>query len=135
MPRPADVPALTAQQARYILEKLIDERKVSAADIRRHLAGMWQEMTFIERRLSELRGVASSAHPVARVRSTVDRVRTRVRRRRAVSPEVAASQKLQGQYLGYMRQIPDRERKTFREMAQSKGRQAAVDAMKKRLGK
>ena len=127
----ANVPPLTPHQARYILEKLIDERTVSAADVRRHLAGMWQEMSFLEKRIAELRGAAGSVQPVKRVKAAVKRVR----RPRTVSPEVAASQKLQGQYLGYMRQVPEGDRKRFADIAKTKGREAAVAALKKRLGK
>ena len=127
----ANVPPLTPNQARYILEKLIDERTVSAADVRRHLAGMWQEMTFLEKRIAELRGAAGTVQPVKRVKAAVKRVR----RRRPVSPEVAESQRLQGQYLGYMRQVPEGDRKRFADIAKTKGREAAIAALKKRLGK
>ena len=126
------VPALTADQARYILSKLIDERRVSAADVRRHLGGMWQEMSFLEKRLEELRATAGALHPVRRVKAALKRVR---RRRRKASPEVAASQKVQGQYLGYMRQIPEGDRKRFADIAKTRGREAAIAALKKRLGK
>ena len=133
MAKPATPQSVTPRQALYILEKLIDEGTVSAADVRRHLAGMWQEMTFLEKRISELRGVADVArHPVARAKATI---RKRQRRRRPVTPEVAASQKLQGQYLGFMRQIPEGDRKRFQEIAKEKGREAAVEAMRKRLGR
>ena len=135
MARPANVPSLTPNQARYILEKLIDERVVSAADVRRHLAGMWQEMSFIEKRLSELRAVAGTARPVHSVKKAVGKVSKRVRRSRKISPEVAASQKIQGQYLGYMRQIPEGDRKRFQDIAKTKGREEAIAAMKKRLGR
>ncbi|HVS33896.1 MAG TPA: FaeA/PapI family transcriptional regulator [Thermoanaerobaculia bacterium] len=132
MARAANVPPLTANQARYILEKLIDEGKVSAVDIRRHLAGMWQEMTFVEKRLSELRGIARPVkHPASRIRAAVKRAQ----RRRTVSPEVAASRQIQGQYLGLIRQVPEGDRRRFQDIARSKGREAAIAALKKRLGK
>src|SRR5688500_20228958 len=105
MPRVASVPPLTANQARYSLEKLIDDGTVSAADVRRHLAGMWQEMSFIEKRLSELRGIARPVkHPSNTVRAVVKRARRR--RRRIASPEVAPSQRIQGQRPRHMRHIP-----------------------------
>ena len=134
MPRAANVPPLTANQARYILEKLIDDGTVSAADVRRHLAGMWQEMTFIEKRLSELRGIARPVkHPASTVRAAVKRARRR--RRRVVSPEVAESQRVQGQYLGLIRQVPEGDRRRFQDIARSRGRETAIAALKKRLGK
>jgi O6-methylguanine-DNA--protein-cysteine methyltransferase len=131
MPRHATIPALTSSQARYVLEKLIDERKVTADDVKRHLAGMWQEMNFVEKRLSELRGLTTSVHPVRKVKAAIKRVT----KRRPVSPEVAASQKLQGRYLGYMRQIPEGDRKRFADIARTKGRESAIAALRKRLGK
>jgi O6-methylguanine-DNA--protein-cysteine methyltransferase len=130
MARPAKTAGVTAAQARYILEKLIDERKVSAADVRRHLAGMWQEMNFLERRLSELRGMAGSVRaPLRRVRARLSRVR------RPRSPEVVRSRAIQGQYIGLLRQIPEGDRKRFQDIARQKGRETAIAALKKRLGK
>jgi O6-methylguanine-DNA--protein-cysteine methyltransferase len=130
MPRPTkSPPALTAAQARYILEKLIDEGTVSPADVRRHLAGMWQEMNFLEKRIAELRGVASTIHPVRRVKAAARRVR------RAVSPALSKSLAMQGQYIGLLRQIPEGDRKHFQDLAKDKGREAAIAALKKRLRK
>ena len=129
MPRSATVQPLTASQARYILEKLIDEGKVTASDVTRHLAGMWQEMTFIEKRLSELRGAAASVHPVSTAKKAARRVRARI------TPAIQKSRALQGQYIGLLRQIPEGDRRRFQEIAKVKGRQIAVAALKRRLGK
>jgi len=96
MPRRAEVPTLTGQQASYILGKLIDERRVSAADVRRHLAGMWQEMNFLEKRLSELRSMVGSVNPVRTAKKVVKRVVARAKRT-AKTPEAAASRKLQAE--------------------------------------
>jgi hypothetical protein len=134
MARPAKIPALTAQQARYILEKLIDEHTVSAADVRRHLAGMWQEMTALEKRIAELRGLVGSVHPVRQVKAVVQRVAKRVKRT-ARTPEAAASRQLQGQYIAAIRQIPKTQRKRFTAIAKNDGREAAINAIKKHLGK
>jgi len=130
MPRRATVPALTGSQALYILEKLVDQKKVSAADVRAQLAGMWQEMNFLENRLSELLGMVGSVHPVRAAKKVAKRVVARAKRA-AKTPEAAASRKLQGQYIAYIRQIPKRGRKRFAEIARKNGREAAVSAMKK----
>lgn len=130
MARPT-VPGITAAQAHYILEKLIDEGSVSPADVRRHLSGMWEEMSVIERRLADLRDLRGAVrHPVRRVKA-----RLRGRKLRAVSPEVARSRALQGQYIGLLRQVPEGDRKRFADIARSRGREAAVAALRKRLGK
>ena len=129
MARRATVPAVTGPQARYILEKLIDEGKLSAADVRGHLGGMWREMSFIEKRIAELRGLASSVHPIRRVKATVRRAR------RAITAAGMKSRALQGQYIGFLRQVPERERKRFQEMARTKGREEAIRALRKKLKK
>jgi hypothetical protein len=133
--RKAEAPPMTGGQAKYILEKLIDEGKVTAADVRRHFASMWEEMNFLEKRISELRGAAAAAarHPVHEAKVAIKRIRTRARK--VVTAERAASQKVQGQYLGYLRQFPKKSRKPFQEMARADGREAAIDAMRKKLGK
>lgn len=135
MPRPAKVPAVTAAQARYILEKLIDEGKVTAADVRRHLGTMWAEMSFLERRINELRSMSGIVrHPVRETKDAVKKIRRR-RKSREVTPERAASQRIQGQYLGYLRQFAKNARKAYQDIAKTKGREAAIDAMKAKLAR
>ena len=133
MAKTAQVPSITGSQAKYILEKLIDERKVTASDVRLAISGMWEEMSFIERRIAELRDAgAPLAHPVRAAKQVAKTVRKKARR---ISAKTHASFQLQGQYLGYMRQIPEREKAKFKAMAKKDGREKAVAAMKKRLGK
>jgi hypothetical protein len=45
------------------------------------------------------------------------------------------SRALQGQYIGLLRQVPEGDRKRFQDIAKTKGREAAVAALRKRLGK
>ena len=72
MTRKPTVPPLTGGQARFILERLIDERVVTAADIRRLLGQMWNEMNTIERRISELRAFAEPIrHPARAARAGI----------------------------------------------------------------
>lgn len=134
MPRKATVPAITPSQARYILEKLIDDGKVSAADVRGKLAGMWGEMSFLEKRIAELRGFASDLHPVRAVRKAAKQVKKAVekaRRKMTVSPERAASMKLQGRYLGLIAKVAKKDRAKYRRMAKAQGRDKAIAAMEK----
>lgn len=124
---------MTGSQAHYVLEKLIDEGNVSAAEVRRHLGGMWKEMNALQRRIAELRGfVAPAAHPVRAVKRAVKAVRKKTRK---LSAETRAMYRLQGQYLGYMRQIPKAKRAKYKAMVKKDGREAAIAAMKKALGK
>ncbi len=147
MARPAKFPPLTAHQAKYILEKAIDEKQLSAADIRRYLSGMWEEMSTLEKRISELRGIAANVHPVratkraARqvaetVAETTKAVTKRVRRKmKASSPEVLASRKLQGQYISALRGVAKTKRARYSAIAREQGREAAIREIKKSTGK
>ena len=53
------------------------------------------------------------------------------KRKKRVSPEVRASRQLQGQYIAAIRQVPEKERPRFVEIAKAKGREAAIAAIKK----
>lgn len=53
------------------------------------LAGMHQEMNFVERRFAELRGLVASVHPVREVKRVAKRIRAK---RTAKTPEVSASE-------------------------------------------
>ena len=133
MPKQATVPPLTSSQTRYVLEKLIDEGKVTAADVRRHLGGMWSEMNRLEKRLAELRAMMEPArHPVRAMKRATRKL---TRAKRAISAKGRASYRLQGLYVAHIRQIPERERARFKRMAKQEGRERAVAEMKKRLGK
>jgi O6-methylguanine-DNA--protein-cysteine methyltransferase len=134
MARTAKVPAITPAQAHFVLERLIDEGKVSAADVRGALGEMWTEMNAIQRRIAELRAVAE---PIRHPGRAVQHVRKAARKtfKRAVSAERKASQQLQGQYLGFMRQIRKTARAKYKRIANDFGREKAVAAMRKALGK
>jgi hypothetical protein len=56
-------------------------------------------------------------------------------RKKVVSAAGKASQRLQGQYLGYMRQIAKAKRAIYKKISKEKGREEAIAAMKKALGK
>jgi hypothetical protein len=132
MPK-AETPAVTPSQAHYILEKLIAERKVTAADVRRHIAGMWQEMSALEKRIAQLRDVAEPVrHPVRAARIVKEKLKRATRRmRRQVSAEVAASRQLQGRYIAAIRQLPKTRRARYAAIAKEKGREAAITAIQK----
>jgi hypothetical protein len=133
MPKRPTVPPLTSSQTKYVLEKLIDEGKVTAADVRRHLSGMWSEMTSLEKRLAELRAMAEPLrHPMRVIRGAAKKL---TRAKRKISAKGRASYRLQGQYVAHIRQIPERERARFKRTAKQDGREKAVAEMKKRLGK
>jgi hypothetical protein len=55
--------------------------------------------------------------------------------KRAVSAEVAATRRVQGQYIAYLRKFPKTARGKFQKNARTKSREEAIAAMKKALAK
>ena len=132
MPRRTAVPPLTSSQAKFILERLIDERVVTAADVRRLLGEMWREMSAVEKRLDELRAAAEPMrHPIRAARKAAASARTAIRR--TVSPERRASMRLQGRYLALLRKTRKADRLKFKKLAKQDGREQAIVAMEKAL--
>jgi uncharacterized protein (DUF3084 family) len=132
MPKRSEVPALTPGQALFVLERVIDEGKVSAADIRRHLGEMWTELSAVEKRLAELRAVVEPArHPIRAARKARTKLRKKIAK--ALSPERRESMRIQGRYLGLLRKMRKGDRDSFRKMAKEKGREQAIAAMEKTL--
>jgi hypothetical protein len=83
---------------------------------------MTAEIADLERRLEMLRGSGSEAKGGRRSS-------------RPVNAAVAASRRLQGEYMGLMRHITGRERARIKKLAASKGREAAVREMRTKLGR
>jgi hypothetical protein len=143
MPRPkkAAPVSFSPSQAVYVLERALADRKLSRADVRQYIAGMAEEIRGLEARLASLREAV--VEPVKRL---VHKVEEKVmggdpsfpkkrRKQRPVSPEVAATRKIQGQYLGVLSQIPKTKRPFYQKIAKTKGREEAIASMRKTLGK
>lgn len=118
---------LSPTTALRLVEILIEEGELVARDITRYL-----KIAELEKRLRALRG---GEVPVTHVRAQRRGPKPAKRRKKPISAERRASQKIQGQYLGYISQIAERERPKFQKLAKEDGREKAIAAMKKRLGK
>jgi hypothetical protein len=148
------IDALTAEQARYILDCFVKNGRIELPEVEHLLTSMHDEIRELEQRLDLLRRAAgASAQPAIMTstsalaavpiqsmhgtngRSLSDRGSAPRRARVAPSPETLASRKLQGQYLGLMRQFTPDDRSRYQQMARDDGRQAAVTAMRSALGK
>ena len=141
MPRPrkpVSLPQLSAAQAQFILERLVNDRRISTSEISRYMSDLQREISALEQRLQSLRSTAGGggAHPVRRgpgrppgsgaSAPAAPGRRRRRRRSAALSPEQRASRQLQGQYLGLIRQIPATRRAQYAKIAKEKGREAAI---------
>jgi hypothetical protein len=121
---------LSPSQALYVLDRLVRERRVKAREVTRMASEMNSEIADLERRLAMLRGDAAGA---ARGRGRPGRRPGRPGR--PANPAVAASRRLQGEYMGLMRHISGRERSRIKKIAADKGREAAVREMRTQLGR
>lgn len=148
MPRPrrdasaSPLSALTPGQARYILEKLVSDRRVSAGEMNRYIGDMHREIDSLEERLQSLRSAAperAQQQPGAWRRGPGrppgSGARKTGRTTTALTPEQRASRQLQGRYLGLIRQIPATRRGQYARLAKEKGREAAIKEMISALNK
>lgn len=134
---------LSAGQAKYVLDRMISDRRISAGEINRYVSEMHREIADLEKRLQALREASGvvrrgpaprAAAPAAAPAKAPAKARRR-RRRTAITPEQLASRQLQGRYLGLIRQIPANKRAQYQKTAKDKGREAAIKEMANALGK
>lgn len=116
---------LTPGQALYVVDRLMRERKVSARDVTRMASEMEREIADLEQRLAMLRSDRASASGRRGAKKAS----------RSVNPAVAASRRLQGEYMGLMRHITGRERARIKKIAAEQGREAAVKEMRSTVGR
>ena len=156
MPRPRKSSSSSGHQlspghASYVLQRLIADRRVSAADVQRYAGDINREISDLERRLQELRAAGSAvlaaaaprrrgrppgrpAAAAAAVAVTTGR-RGRRRRRAAITAEQSASRQLQGKYLSLIRQIPASRRAQYSRIAKERGREAAIRELQAAVNK
>lgn len=139
--KPVSLPHFSAGQAKYVLERLINERRISSTDVQRYVAEMHREISELEQRLVSLReatgdairGAIAKLPPVLggarRGRPPGSGAGAKRRRRTAITAEQLASRQLQGRYLGLIRQIPASRRAPFQKTAKERGREAAIKDM------
>jgi hypothetical protein len=102
-----------------LIQILIDEGKILAHDVARYL-----HIAELEEKLRALRGGESSrSFREKRARKPVKSAKN------AVFAEVAATRKLQGQYIAHLRKFPSRHGK-FQKIARMKSREEAIAATK-----
>src|SRR5690348_15170768 len=107
---------LSPGHASYVLQRLIADRRITAADVHRYAGDISREITELERRLQELRNAGgvtvgagprrrgrppgrSNGRPAAVAATAVVAGRARRRRSTAITAEQSASRQLQGKYL------------------------------------
>jgi hypothetical protein len=147
MPRPRTELDLSPSESKFLLDALYRDGHISRPLLEQYRARMAAEITTIEARLARLRALAGEAvHRVAAVVSAaapavtraVGRATTRRKAQggeaRRKSPARAATQKLQGKYLGLLRQMPASAKRRFgKEAIAAKGKEAVIAEMEAHL--
>lgn len=132
--------SLTSGQAVYVLNRIMKERRVPAREINRYVSEMGREIEELESQLAALKaahGMSAATPPVARrgraaqpkAAAAAKAAPAKKRRKKNVSPEQLESQKLQGRYLGLVRQFSESKRRYFAKIAKDKGREVAIKEM------
>jgi hypothetical protein len=114
---------LTSNQSHYVLDSLLSQGKVRAAQVQKVLKGRGQEIRSLRERLASLEGLGK----VGLVRGGARRRRRgRKPRRRAMSSRVRALRRLQGKYMGYVRNLKAAEKARVRSVREKQGMGAAI---------
>lgn len=133
-----DIPA---SEAKFVLEAMYRDGKITKQILDEYRKKLDTEIRTLEMQLARLRnlagpmlvGAAVAAAPAAAraLRKRVPAVVKKVRRAKKESPERIESRKLQGRYLGLMRQIPKNivKQRFGKDAIKSKGKAVVIDEM------
>jgi len=145
---------IEARDLSYAVGRLIAAGKTTAAEVVRLAAERGDRIKALEKELAALKDGAvpvagsatgarrpakKAAKPKAAKKSPAakaGKVSTRSDGRKfTTTPKVVAARRAQGQYLGYLRQVPEKGKARIRAIVKEKGVPAAVVEMKKMLAK
>ena len=145
---------IAARDLSYAVSRLIAAGKTTVAEVARLAADRGDRIKALEKELAALkngtvpaatastgarRPAKRAAKPNASKKASAakaGKVITRSDGRKfTTTAKVVAARKAQGQYLGYLRQMPEKEKARIKAIAKQKGVPAAVVAMKEMLGK
>ena len=126
--------SLSPGQAKYVLERLIAERRVAPGEVSKYVSDMENEIEAIERRLVELRAAAESSDAAGSRLASSGRSAAR-RSENGKRPKRRGNQ-LAGSYMGYMRQVRGTRKKAeFKAVKDEHGFERAITALRQFLGK
>jgi hypothetical protein len=110
---------LSANQAQYVLDALMAQGRVRWTHVQKVLKGRIEEIQKLRERLASLEKLVGRAAPAARRQM-------RKRARRALSSKTRALRRLQGKYMGYVRNLKAAEKARVRALREKQGIQAAI---------
>jgi hypothetical protein len=119
-------PTVSPAQAQWIVERLVADRRISAADIRSLLSELGSEISDIERRLARLREAAGPARVASPAPPSVARApKTRKRR---TGGKKGHPRGIAGTLAVLLRTIPAAEHAAIQAIRADKGIKAAIKA-------
>jgi hypothetical protein len=117
----ADRLSLTPGQATYVVIRLVEDGKLTVAEVERIAAQMDTEIAELESRLARLHGTLGvSSRNTSKLR----------RRAGTASAQQAKSRRVQGEYMGLIRHLGARDRTRIKKLAAERGREAAIKEMR-----
>jgi hypothetical protein len=111
---------LSAEQAQYVLDSLVAQGRVRWTQVQKVLKGRLEEIQRLRERLASLETLIrrpGPGKPGRRARKAV---------RRVLSPKTRALRRLQGKYMGYMRNLKASEKARVRALREKRGIEAAI---------
>ena len=121
---------VTPAQAQNVLQRLLDERRVSPGEIAAYLSELPSLIQSLEARLTRLRTIANG-------RATENpRHAPATRQPRKSAPGRDQSwRKLNGRYAGLVRQFPPAKRAQYKRMSKENVKEFTITRMREALGK
>jgi hypothetical protein len=110
---------ISAKQARYVLDTLVSQGRVKWTHIHKVLKGQL-EIRRLRERLSSLEKLVGQSAPARRGR------RARKVMRRKMSSKTRALRRLQGKYMGHVRNLKAAEKARVKALREKKGIGAAI---------
>ena len=118
---------LSDGQAHYVLNALVSEGKVRAAQVRDVLKNREREIRVLRERLAALEKLAPAGASRTAGGARASRRSGKIRARRVrMSPRLRALRKLQGKYMGYVRRLKPAEKSRVRGVREKQGMDAAI---------
>lgn len=123
--------SIRPQLALYIVEQALRDKLLSPSLIRQYEARLQEEIAELEDKLMRLGGGALVTSAPAILASPEEPFSERIPRRARKPPTTAAkaSYEVQARYIRALKQIPSSRRAKYKNMAQRKGREAAIAAI------
>jgi GTP1/Obg family GTP-binding protein len=106
---------ISAEQAQYVLDTLVSQGRVKWAHIQKVMKGRLEEIRNLRARLSSLEKLVRQSVPARRGR------RARKVARRKMSSKTRALRRLQGKYMGHVRNLKAAEKARVKALREKKG--------------